>query len=48
MGREFAAFRGEIGGLHQELRGTRHSFAVLQLATVLGFLAIFASIWLLR
>lgn len=38
--RELTALRGEIGGLHQELRGTRHSSGVRQLTTVLGLLAV--------
>ncbi|HCC32683.1 MAG TPA: hypothetical protein DEQ28_02095 [Clostridiales bacterium] len=46
--RELTALRGEIGGLHQELRGTRHSSGVRQLTTVLGFLAVLVSFWIAR
>jgi len=50
--REFTALRGEMGGLrgelHQGLRSTRHSFVILELTAVLGFLAMLVSIWLLR
>jgi hypothetical protein len=46
--REFAALRGEMGNLHQELRNTRHSSVFLQLTTVIGFLAVLVSFWLAR
>lgn len=49
---EIAALRGEMGSLrgemHQEFRGARHSFAVLELTVVLGFLTMLISLWLLR
>ncbi|HSW10528.1 MAG TPA: hypothetical protein VLK32_06460 [Bacillota bacterium] len=52
MDREFASLRGEIGGLRgemqQDLRGARHSFAVLQLTTTLGLIAVLVSFWLAR
>jgi len=49
---EMGGLRGEMGGLrgefHQELRSTRHSFVILELTAVLGFLAMLVSIWLMR
>lgn len=36
----------EIDSLRQEVRGTRTSFAMLELTAVLGFVAVLVSLWL--
>jgi hypothetical protein len=42
--REIGDLRQEIGDLRREVRETRRSFTVLELTTIIGFLAVMASI----
>ncbi len=46
--REIGDLRQEMGDLRREVRETRRSFTVLELTTIIGFLAVLASILAVR
>jgi hypothetical protein len=46
--RELGDLRHEVADLRREVRETRRSFTVLELTTIIGFLAVLASILAVR